>query len=77
MKNLAFMISMLFVVAGCSAEKNETKQETLADRVLNVKVAEAKPEASKTTTVQKSYEHRSYSDDDLGALFDNLDDIEI
>ena len=42
MKNLAFMISMLFVVAGCSAEKNETKQETLADRVLNVKVAEAK-----------------------------------
>lgn len=42
MKNLAFMISMLFVVAGCSAEKNETKQETLADRVLNVKVTEAK-----------------------------------
>ena len=29
------------------------------------------------SAVAKSYEHRSYSDDDLNALFDNLDDIEI
>ena len=29
------------------------------------------------TTVTKTYEHRSYSDDELTALFDNLDDIEI
>ena len=35
--------------------------------------------ATKTspTMVTKTYEHRSYSDDELTALFDNLDDIEI
>ena len=42
-----------------------------------VKVTETEKTTQKATTVQKAYEHRSYSDDDLNALFENLDDIEI
>ena len=42
-----------------------------------VKVNDSQKETVKTATVQKSYEHRSYSDDDVNSLFDNLDDIEI
>ena len=35
------------------------------------------PTKATPSAVAKSYEHRSYSDDELTALFDNLDDIEI
>lgn len=40
MRNLMLLFCALAVV-GCSGDKNTEKQETLADRMLNVKVAEA------------------------------------
>jgi len=57
------------------ANWHQNNISTVAEAKKTKTVEQPAPKANATVT--KSYEHRSYSDDELTALFDNLDDIEI
>lgn len=57
------------------ANWHQNNISTVAEAKKTKTVEQPAPKA--IATVTKSYEHRSYSDDELTALFDNLDDIEI